>query len=88
MTTVFTALILCFDLLFTPFVLGALTLGLIGRLTHKPHTLKAALLAGMACALVHAVGVFALLWRDGDWLGYFVMCTTAAAMAMLIHKSA
>jgi hypothetical protein len=90
MTTGFNALVLGFDLLFTPFLVGAATLAMMGWLRRKPKRLKPAwmmvFLAGVACALVHALGVLLLWWRDGDWLGYLAICLTAAIAAMLVHK--
>lgn len=74
------------DLLTLPFAVGTLTVGLVfmlGRISARPW--RAGLITGVVCALVHALGVLSLAWKDGDWVGYLVMLSLAAALAALLR---
>jgi hypothetical protein len=82
-----TPLLLMLDLLTLPFLVGAATVGLsfaLGRLSSRPW--RAALITGIVCALVHAIGVLSLAWKDGDWVGYLVMLCVTALMAAALYK--
>jgi peptidoglycan/LPS O-acetylase OafA/YrhL len=86
MTTFFTTLHLLFDLLTLPFLVGAGAVAMVLWLKRRPspRVLRAALIAGLCCAIVHALGVLSLMWRDGDWIGYAAMIGVAALMAVLL----
>ncbi len=82
-----TPLLLMFDLLTLPFIVGAVTVALcftLGHLSARPW--RAALITGVACAAVHAGGVLSLMWKDGDGVGYLAMLLVTALMAALLRK--
>jgi hypothetical protein len=82
-----TPLLLILDLLTLPFVVGAATVGLsfaLGRLSSRPW--RVGIITGIVCALVHALGVLSLAWKDGDWVGYLVMLCVTALMAVVLCK--
>jgi hypothetical protein len=83
MTTFFTALNLLFDLLTMPFLVGAGAVAMVLWLKRRPGTrvLRVAFIAGLCSAIVHALGVLSLMWRDGDWIGYAVMIGVASLVA-------
>lgn len=77
MPTLITTLPLLADLLVFPFLVGAFAAGALALITRIKRPWQAALFAGLACAIVHALGVMLLWWKDGDWLGYLVMALVA-----------
>lgn len=80
MQTLLTAAQLLLDLIALPFLLGAVTAALMLRFKRKPKVLRWSLVTGAMTALAHATGVLLQLWKDGDWLGYFIMLIVTALM--------